>query len=96
MWELLPQPAGGDPFQPVDTVHDPEPGIAVNDQVHMVRHDFHVGDGKAIGICYLVEQILYRLVDRRDQYPAPLLGTEDHMVQAAVGGLVRCVIFFLC
>ena len=53
--EPVSHPAGGDALQFPDAVHDTEPGAAVNDQVYMVGHDFHVRDGKSVFVSYFEE-----------------------------------------
>ena len=73
---------GRPPFEVCHALHDPVPGIAVDEQVYMVRHDLHLQDGKPMILGDLQEDFLQPGVDPVYKDFSPIFRAEDHMVPA--------------
>ena len=90
-WQPAPKPGKLLPKQPRGTTfhqpHQPmeaELRIDGNQQMDMVRHDFHLDDLGPPLRRHLVQNALQTLIDTLNQYPPPILGAPDYMVLAGI------------
>ena len=74
----------GSPFEILYALHDPVSWVTVNEQMHMIRHDFHFQDLKIMGSRDILKGFLQTFINAVYKYLPPVLWTEDDMVAAQI------------
>lgn len=82
MFEFRPKHFGSIAFQVFNNFVNPELRIAFDQQMYMVRHDFHLDDLRPQLFHFFKKQLFQSAVDRRNEHLAAILRTEYDVIFA--------------